>query len=328
MGCLRRRRREAMTGSDKLTGFEPMLGGEDDSSMSGDEPSLSTEFGLLRIIGVMDDIAWEDSTRRERMQAIRNRGKTVLPALLKLCQNDDVRVAESAITIVGQIGDPTAIPALIEALQNPRLALAASTTAVALARIGIVAEPVLLALLGDPHLPTYNGAIFALSRIGSKKAAPELIRRMYSATERPTLKALISSVRLISDRDALPMLEALVDNPNPLFQDLFIQDEMFRTFNHLGGLESIDSLLWIYPKTNQTRELMAILGQSKDPRVRPILIQSLRSANTGARKLSAIYGLMDLDHPLLVDEIEPFLSDQDMDVRFAAGEAIRRLKRR
>lgn len=236
---------------NNLTGYESSLGGSE-STISGSEPSLPGEFVVLKAL-LADDlnaIPRHGLTRFERMQAIRQRGKAALPALLDLCHHENEGVQETAITVIGWVGDPDAIPALIDVLNGPNFRMR-HPAAVALRNIGLAAEPALLPLLSSSNEETRVLAIWALGHLRSKSAVPRLIQILHEDDNLYSMQAAVAALRRIGDRTVLRALEGAIFYPEVSYEAMPLWTELFKAIFDLGGAESVDALLRIYYTTSR-----------------------------------------------------------------------------
>jgi HEAT repeat protein len=318
---------------DNLTGREPSLGGGD-PHLSGDEPSLPGEFVVLKAL-LADDIssipAWGGYSRIERMQAIRQRGKAALPALLELCRHADYHVRETAITVLGWIGDPEAIPTLVEVLKNEtdhtRRYQTGRFAAVALRNIGIAAEDSLIPLLDHPEVIVRENAIKALGFIRSKKAVPRLAQMLIEAssidTKNDIRNAAANALRRAGDTSVLPILEEALKTRGRT-SDIHI----FWAINELGGADAADIFVRLYANawSPHHRGLCLIfLSRRRDIRAPELLRASLKSKDAWERHI-AVIGFMRYGDPSIIPELRQLLHDRAYPVRSDVIEVIHHLE--
>lgn len=100
-------------------------------------------------------------------------GSAATPLLIEaLLHHENVTIRRAAAKTISLIEDPAAVPALLTAFLNDPDTVVHGSAVGALARIGEVSVPALLAIIADPHSPetTKGHASWALNFIGAEAA--------------------------------------------------------------------------------------------------------------------------------------------------------------
>jgi hypothetical protein len=200
---------------------------------------------LVAVLSRADRAAW---TEERVFDLFREKGGAGVWALARALGDSSVPLRYNAARMLGRLHDRRALPALVRAL-------------------------------ADEHPNVRLRAAWALGELGDRAAVPELRRLLErtGAEERELRLALGCALALLGERDALPLLAAAQQNPDPAFRWLATQGLL-----DLTDPASVGMLLpRLEDDSPEVRTIAAVaLGRSSDPgTIQPLLRALERETN-------------------------------------------------
>lgn len=229
------------------------------------------------------------TTRKEVSAALVRHGRRITGLLIEQLTAPDLEVRETAVIILGQVGDPAAVPALVDLLVHDEALTI--TTAGALAKIGDRrASKALIALLGHPSAAVRQAVISAINSLGH----PDMARW---------------SIALIQDPDAR------------------VRESAVRVAGYFGYPECADLLLAAAADADERVRRAAVehLPYLEDARVAPAIRHALQNESPPVRAAAAhAYGAIEDEEAATY--LLQALQDEDAWVRYFALRSLGRLK--
>lgn len=337
-----------MSDADKLTGFEPALGG--DSPVTGTEPSLPGDFEVLKALVAIDlDRIPEDALERsDRVPimlwkadvALLDSYAQILPEELRdlvlrlYVPTQDSDISEH-VRIIQQRGS-AALPALLNlcSAENTR---SRSAAILVVGRIGDPAAiPTLIECLQGTDTRIRRIAAVALRNIGIAAVPVLLPLLLHSEPQiREYATEVLGSLRSV---EAVPRFaELLKDDENPRvlraiahalaniadpgailimerildYPDDSIRQTILASISRFSGPEAVESLQRIVNTGSPDTRRMALvyLGKTRHPGALKILEEALTGFDSWDR-WAAIDGLREFGDPEVIPVLERMLQDK------------------
>jgi HEAT repeat protein len=289
------------------------------------------------------------------LYALGDMGEIAVIPILALLQDDDARMRESAVNLLGNIGDERAIEPLIEVLNDPVWDVRwAACHMLPRFEDKRVVEP-LIDMLNDPQAEVREMAVSALAafedpraveplmavlqdenekvRVGAARALGEL-GYVAPSVEEEQVRVLLEAVRNTQsyDRETMRTLEQNIVKLGfpaviPLIAALQDEKRKVRSFaakalGYMGDTRAVEPLITILQNDWEVRSSAALaLGSLKDMRAAEVLIAALQDKNSEVRLYAAL-ALGSLKDTRAVEPLITKLKDANEYVRSTAARAL------
>ena len=259
-----------------LKGFFEHSGMGESFEEAMEHPSLRAK---IKFEGAFDDViralhSQDEEMREEAAKALGELGDfRAVDPLIGLLGDENRYVRREAAKSLGKIGDEKAIPALINALK-------------------------------DEDRYGREGAAEGLGEMGGH-AYTSLIEAMADDDWHVRMGAAIA-LRIIGDRDALPVLITAMQDENR-----FVRREVIKSLGRIGDHSVIDTLIEALKDPDRSVRLRAVsaLSKCRDKRVIEPLIEALNDEDSGVR-LRVIRALEEIDDPRASEALNNSYGDE------------------
>jgi len=275
-------------------------------------------------------------------------GSNAVAALIRVVEADDsVSARRVCAEALGDLKASQAIPSLVRVLRGDRDGDVREAMAQVLGEFGDTnAAPALLAALQSDPLPTVRAASAeALGSTGARWAAPQVTDALNLETNRSVKVSLLYALRDFAVPESVPVLveylnaDSVDDDAaagenaeesdhygSEIFQPYEMRVAAAGALGAVGDPAAVDALLarlGVEVEPEVGKALCEALGEARDPRALPGLLQQLEPA--GKFTEWAIAGLGQIEQPEATAKLIPLLQDADEDIRARTVEALGRI---
>lgn len=274
------------------------------------------------------------------------RDPAAVPELLRALYDDDWRVRSAAAEALGWLGSP-AVPGLLQIVNGPRHSDSLEMRRLALEALGVARDssaltPLLYILVNEGEAPLRAAAATALGNLADPRAVPYLARALSDERLLPAenervcdyvAEALAHFPQAINASNALihwrERQGLSAEFPGAKMPALEEETLALNTPDAELATMSVEALL---AKLNQVgtnhwrvrQSAVTILGERRDPRAIPALLEALKDENSHIR-WSAVRALSAIEGNKVVPGLLAALRDEEMTVIDAAAEALGRI---
>ena len=231
---------------------------------------------LLSRAALVDDVAFAlRSGRRELVlpaayASSELRAEGLVPALIPLMQNPDVRVRNRAVFALGKIGSPSATTALVAQIPKVRESRMLNNIAFALERL----DPrsfygTAKGLSEHKQASIRMNTAFVLGDVRRADGLGLLSKALGDQNDFVRVSA-VAALGKLDTKEAAPIVERYLDDPNPS-----LREEAIYSAHALSGGKRSDLLfdkLYSSPRQDTKHRALLALSQAADPRVGPDLL--------------------------------------------------------